>query len=90
MDRASLEQLLAQGLSLAEIGRKLERHEATVGYWVEKYGLRTVNRDKFAAKGGLTRTDLEPLIERGASIAQIAEAVGRSKTTVRHWLREYG
>jgi transposase len=90
MDRASLEQLLGQGLSLAEIGRQLELHESTVGYWVEKHGLRAVNRDKFAAKGSLRREDLEPLVEQGASIAQIADTVGRSKTTVRHWLREYG
>jgi transposase len=90
MDRASLEQLLGQGLSLAEIGRRFELHESTVGYWVEKHGLRAVNRDKYAARGGLKREELEPLVERGSSIAQIAEAVGLSKTTVRHWLREYG
>jgi 5-methylcytosine-specific restriction endonuclease McrA len=90
MDRTSLEQLLGQGLSLAEIGRRFDLHESTVGYWVEKHGLRAVNCDKFAAKGTLMREDLEPLIAQGASIAQIAEAVERSKTTVRHWLREYG
>jgi transposase-like protein len=38
MDRTSLEQLLGQGLSLAEIGRRFDLHESTVGYWVEKYG----------------------------------------------------
>jgi hypothetical protein len=32
MDRSSLEVLLAQGLSLAEIGRRFGRHEATVAY----------------------------------------------------------
>lgn len=90
MDRTSLEQLLGQGLSLAEIGQRFDLHESTVGYWVEKHGLRAVNHDKFAAKGTLMREDLEPLIEQGASIAQIAEAVKRSKGTVRHWLREYG
>lgn len=90
MDRTSLEQLLGQGLSLAEIGRRFDLHESTVGYWVEKHGLRAVNRDKFAARGGLAQEQLEPLVEQGASIAGIAEAVGRSKATVRHWLREYG
>ncbi len=57
MDRASLKQLLGQGLSLAEIGRRFGRHEATVGYWVEKYGLQAVNHDKHVARGGLARED---------------------------------
>jgi transposase len=90
MDRASLEQLLGQGLSLAEIGRRFDLHESTVGYWVEKHGLQAVNRDKFAARGRLELEELEPLVEHGASIAEIAKVVGRSKATVRHWLREYG
>lgn len=90
MDRTSLEQLLGQGLSLAEIGRRFDRHESTVGYWVEKHGLRAVNRDKHVARGGLAREELESLVEQGASIAEIADAVGRSKPTLRHWLMRYG
>ena len=90
MDRASLDQLLRRGLSLAEIGRRFDRHEATIAYWVDKHGLQAVNRQKHAARGGLDRPELEMLVERGASIAQIAEAVGRSKATVRHWLIRYG
>lgn len=90
MDRASLEQLLGQGLSLAEIGRRFDLHESTVGYWVEKHGLQAAHRDKHLARGGLAREDLESLIEQGMSIAQIAKAIGCSKGTVRHWLRQYG
>jgi transposase len=90
MDRASLEQLLARGLSLAEIGRRFDRHEATVGYWVKKHGLEAAHQAKHAARGGLAKSELEDLVERGMSIAQIADAVERSKSTVRHWLREYG
>lgn len=89
MDRAELQDLLSQGLSLAQIGRRVGLHESTVGYWVRKHGLKAVRQEKHAAKGGLARADLERLIEEGASIAQIAEAVGRSKATVRHWLREF-
>jgi transposase len=89
MDRASLEQLLAQGLSLAEIGRRVGRHEATVSYWLKKYGLEAVNHAKHNLKGGLTRDDLSELVDAGMSIAEIAEAVGRSKATVRHWLARY-
>src|SRR5438270_1925143 len=90
MDKGALEVDLARGLSLAEIGRRVGLHEATVGYWVRKHGLEAANRAKYAAKGGLTRHELAPLIAAGMSTAEIAEAVGLSKTTVRHWLREYG
>jgi hypothetical protein len=39
MDRASLERFLSDGLSLAEIGIRVGKHEATVAYWVDKHGL---------------------------------------------------
>jgi transposase len=90
MDRASLEQMLEQGMSLAEIGRRFGRHEATVAYWVQKYGLRAAKREKHASRGGLSREELEPLVDQGATIAEIAERVQRSKSTVRHWLIRYG
>jgi transposase-like protein len=90
IDRASLEQLLGQGLSLAAIGRRFDLHEATVSYWVKKHELQAVNQGKYAARGGLSQAELEQLVERGATIAQIAEAVDRSKATVRHWLIRYG
>ncbi len=90
MDRASLEQLLGQGLSLAEIGKRFGRHEATVSYWVKKHGLEAANRAKHVSRGGIAREDLQVLVEAGKSIAEIAEAAGRSKATVRHWLIRYG
>jgi transposase len=90
MDRVVLEDMLAQGLSLAEIGRRVGRHEATVSYWLKKYGLEAVNHCKHEAKGGLTREELSPLVDVGMSTLEIAEIFGLSKTTVRHWLREYG
>jgi len=89
MDRPSLERFLSEGLSLAEIGRRVDLHEATVGYWVKKYGLNAVNREKHAARGGIAREELEPLVEAGMSIADIAATIGRSKTTVRYWLLEH-
>jgi transposase len=90
MDRASLEQMLGQGLSLADIGRRFDRHEATVSYWLKKYGLDAANHEKHAARGGIAKADLERLVEADMSIAQIAEAVGCSKPTVRYWLLRYG
>jgi transposase len=85
-----LELYLDRGLSLAEIGRRVGKHEATVAYWMEKHGLLAVNREKHAARGALSREELERLVKSGASIAEIAEAVGRSKATVRHRLRRFG
>jgi hypothetical protein len=35
MERAQLEELLARGLSLAEIGRIVRRDPSTIGYWVK-------------------------------------------------------
>lgn len=90
MDYASLSCLLDQGLSLAEIGRRFDKHEATIAYWVQKHGLQAVNRDKHAARGGLSREDLEPLVDQGSTIAEIADALERSKATVRHWLIRHG
>lgn len=90
MDRTVLEQMLGEGLSLAEIGRRLGRHESTVAYWVDRHGLRANNRERHAARGGLARELLEPMVEAGMSIAQIAAEVDRSKAAVRHWLRKFG
>jgi transposase len=90
MDRTDLEQMLGEGLSLAEIGRRFGRHEATVSYWLKRHGLEAVGRHRHVAKGALDRGGISALVESGLSIAQIAERTGRSKATIRHWLRRYG
>ncbi len=89
MDRSSLEHMLGEGLSLAEIGRRVGIHQSTVGYWIKRHGLAAIGNEKYAAKGGLRREQLETLVAHGASLAQIADAVGRSTSTVRHWLAKY-
>ena len=90
MDPGALEKMLDEGLSLAEIGRRVGRHEATVSYWLRRHGLQAVGRRQHAAKGAPDRGELVALVQSGLSIAQIAERSGRSKATVRHWLRRYG
>jgi len=90
MDRAVLEKMLGEGLSLAEIGRRFDRHESTVSYWITHFGLQANGAEHHAAKGALSRKDLSALVDAGMSTAQIATSLERSKTTVRHWLREYG
>ncbi len=89
MDRTSLQQMLGEGLSLAEIGRRFDRHESTVAHWVDRCGLQANGRERHAARGPLDRKELESLVAAGMSAGEIAVVVGRSKTTVRHWLREF-
>ena len=89
MDENSLKLLLAQGVSVEEIGRRFDRHPSTVAYWMGKFGLEAPNREKHAAKGGIDRERLEGMVNRDMAIAEIADAVGLSKTTVRHWLKRY-
>jgi transposase-like protein len=87
MDQQSLELLLEQGVSIERIAKRFGKDPSTISYWVKKYGLVSPYREKHAAKGGVEREVLEALVEAGMTIAQIAEAVGRSKGTVRHWMR---
>jgi transposase len=89
MDRRELDAMLAEGLSLAEIGRRTDRHESTISYWLGKHGLRAVGAVRHAARGGIDPVRLRDLVEAGCTIAEIAREVGRSKATVRHWLKEF-
>jgi Homeodomain-like domain len=90
MDRDLLKHFIDQGMSLPQIGELFNRDPSTVGYWFQKYGLVANGRAKHAPRGGLTREQLEPLVERGATLQEIADAVDRSVSTVRHWLKRYG
>ncbi len=90
VDRESLETLLAQGLSLEQIGKRFGKEASTVSYWMKKFELEAVHHEKHLAKGAIERAALESLIETGASIGKIAAALGRSTATVRHWLKKYG
>jgi transposase len=90
VERESLARLLEQGLSVERIAPRFGKHPSTVSYWMEKYGLEAVNREKHAAKGGIERELLERLVAEGNTIAEIAKAVSMSKSAVRHWLGRYG
>jgi hypothetical protein len=78
------------GLSLPQIGALVGRPPSTVAYWVTKYGLVANGRDRYAPRGGLMRQQLEPLVEAGATLQEIAHALERSISTVRYWLNRYG
>jgi len=90
MDRALLERLLAEGLSLEQIGLRTGRRPSTVGYWLKKHGLRAANHDANAPKGGIERSVLEDMVARQMSVRDIARSLDRGYSTVRYWLRRYG
>jgi transposase len=89
MDKQSLERLLDRGESIERIAKRFGKDPSTVSYWMKKYGLTSPYAEKHAARGGIERERLDALVEAGLSIAEIAAAVGRSKSAVRHWLRRY-
>ncbi|MEX2253369.1 MAG: helix-turn-helix domain-containing protein [Thermoleophilaceae bacterium] len=90
MDRASLESFLAQGLSLEQIGKRVDRHPSTVGYWLKKHGLTATNHARHAPKGGLDRDLLEQLADSQLTLREIAEELEVSVRTVCYWLQRHG
>ena len=90
MEKDMLTRLLDRGLSLERIGVLVERDASTVGYWVRKHGLVAVGHERNAPKGPIDRSVLGALVASGASTARIANEVGRTESSVRHWLRSYG
>ncbi len=89
MEAAWLVAELASGRSIESIARESGRSPSTVAYWVNKHGLTSTHAARHRARGGLTREQLEPLIEEGRSIREIAIELAVSPGTVRHWLTKY-
>ena len=89
MDRDWLEAQLAAGRSIESIGREVGKHPSTVGYWLKKHGLRSQHAERHAARGGLSREALEPLVLQGFSLRTIAARLDVSYATVQHWVRRY-
>jgi transposase/DNA-directed RNA polymerase subunit RPC12/RpoP len=89
MDRDWLAARLEAGESIEAIARELGKHPATVAHWVNKFELASRHAARHAPRGPLLRKDLEPLVECGMSIRQIARELERSPGTIRHWLRRY-
>jgi transposase len=90
VDKAFLEECLAEGMSLEAIGKSVGKHESTVSYWLKKHGLEAVRAEKHAAKGGVAREDLEQFLAAGLSLREIARHMDRSLATIRHWICRYG
>ncbi|MGN6201385.1 MAG: helix-turn-helix domain-containing protein [Solirubrobacterales bacterium] len=89
MQKAFLEQCLAEGMSLEAIGKRAGKHESTVSYWLKKHGLVAVRADKHGAKGAPSKEEMERLLAAGLSLREIASRMGRSFSTIRHWMRKY-
>jgi hypothetical protein len=89
MDRAWLEHELAADRSIEAIAREVDRDPSTVAYWVSKHGLVSTHAEKHAARGGIAREQLEPLVAAGLSVRAIGERLGVSYATVQHWLKKH-
>ncbi len=89
MDRDWLEAQLTAGRSIESIAREVGKAPSTVGYWVQKHGLKSTHAPKHAARGGVAREDLRELVERGMSIRQIGKQLALSFASVQYWLAKH-
>lgn len=87
MDKPYLEECLAAGMSLKQIAAECGSTAGTVGYWVNKYGLRANGAEKFDPKRRLDADDLRPLVEQGLTLREIAARVGRAPSAVGNALK---
>jgi excisionase family DNA binding protein len=90
VEKRFLEECLAKGLSLEAIGKLAGKHPSTVSYWLHKFGLQARGARQRRPKSGLTRGELEPLVEENLTIEEIARRLGVGDTTTRNWLRRHG
>ena len=81
---------IAEGRSLAWIGRQVGRHPSTVAYWLERHGLVPAYRERHVARGAPDRAQLQQLVGEGLTVREIAARIDRSPTTVRYWLQFHG
>ena len=90
MTKGFLEQCLAQGLSLTQIGELVGLERTTVSYHLKKHGLKPVNQGRAANRGGLEHEVLAAMVDDELSLTEMARRVDRSVSTVRYWLKKYG
>jgi transposase-like protein len=90
VEREWLAERLKAGASIEAIAREVDRDPSTVSYWVRKHGLKSAHAERHAARGPIDREMLTEIVACDLSVRDMAEVLGRSPTTVRHWLRRYG
>ncbi len=89
MSKRELEQYVAEGLSLAQIGERVGLEKSTVSYHLKKHGLQPVNQGRVANRGGLDKETLLELVRKGRTLTEMARQLDRSVSTVRYWLTKY-
>jgi transposase len=65
VNKEFLEECLAEGMPLEAIGKRAGKHESTVSYWMKKHGLAASRVEKHAAKGPVSRDEMERLLAAG-------------------------
>jgi transposase len=90
VDAPWLASQLDSGRSIESIARETGKGASTVAYWVNKHGLTSKYASKHAARGGIDRVELEAMVALGMPIRAMADQLGVSYTTVRHWLKRHG
>lgn len=89
MEKEFLEECLAEGMSLEAIGRRIDKHESTVSYWLKRHGLEAARAEKHSAKGAPSKEEMAGLLAAGLSQREIANRLDRSLATIRHWIKRY-
>jgi transposase len=90
MDKRFLEECLADGMSLEQIGRRAGKHPSTVSHWLGKYGLEANGAARHSPNGRMSEQLLEIAVEEGLTLREMGWEFDRSVSTVRRWLRLYG
>ena len=80
---------LAEGRSIESIARETGRAASTVAYWVNKHGLTSQHAPATRRAAGSSASTSRRCVDEGLSIRAMAERLGVSYTTVRHWLRRH-
>jgi transposase len=89
VERARLKSYLDAGMSLDAIARQVGKHPSTVSYWLRKHGLEANGGARHQPRGGIRRESLEPLIQEGLPVREIAARLDRSQSSVRYWIDQY-
>lgn len=90
MDKRFLEECLAKGMSLEQIGDLTGRHPSTVGHHIKRHGLRANGADRYSPRGELDQELLAAAVDEGLTLAEMSAEFDRSASTIRYWLRRYG